>query len=135
MSARLILLINHDSSIGEVLRVCLMHLASWEVMSVGLHQTNLEALVHKRPDAILVDAFLPRMNRLGLIQRLFIQKLQTMQMTQSVPILLISDKAAWFTAEQLRSLGIEGAIAKPFDPKTLPNQIAQILGWELNFRR
>ncbi|MDX2231872.1 MAG: response regulator [Leptolyngbyaceae cyanobacterium bins.349] len=130
MPARLILLINHDASIGEVIRVCLMHLAGWDVISVGLYQTDLETLVQERPDAILVDAFLPKINGLGFIQGLFIQKLQKTQITQSVPILLMTDKADWFTVEQLRSLGIEGAIAKPFDPKTLPTQIARILGWE-----
>jgi DNA-binding response OmpR family regulator len=130
MSARLILLINHDASIGEVLQVCLKYLAGWNVISVGLEQVNLETCMDQSPDAILVDAFLPRIHPLGFMQRLFIQNLKQNRLTQSVPILLITDKANWFTAEQLRSLGIAGAIAKPFDPITLPAQIARLLEWE-----
>lgn len=130
MPARLILLINHDASIGEVLQVCLKYMAGWNVISVGLEQVNLEDCMDERPDAILVDAFLPKIQPLGFVQRLFIQNLKKNRLTQSVPILLITDKANWFTTEQLRSLGVAGAIAKPFDPITLPDQIACLLDWE-----
>lgn len=132
MPAKLILLINHDASIGEVLHVCLRYLAGWNVISVGLEQDDLEAVMNERPDAILVDAFLPKVHPLGFIQQLFIQKLKKNPFTQSIPILLITDKASWFTPDQLRSLGVEGAIAKPFDPAMLPTQIAHLLGWELD---
>ena len=129
MALRLILLIEHDEEIREVLRVCLRYLAGWDVVALSSPQESPEAVTHERPDAILLDAFLPRMNGLGFIQKFLIRKLKSHALTQSVPILLITDKASWFTAEQLHSLGIQGAIAKPFDPTTLPSQIAQILGW------
>jgi len=130
MPARLILLVNHDASIGEVLRVCLRYLAGWDVISIGSEQFHIDMTIVKRPDAILVDALLPQIYPLGFIQRLLIKKLKKNQLTQSVPILLITDGAGWFTPEQLSALGITGAIAKPFDPTTLPTQIAQMLGWE-----
>lgn len=130
MSARLILLVSQDASIATMLHVCLRYLAGWQVVSMELEQGLVERVVEECPDAILLDVFLPKVYPLGFIQRLFIQKLKRERLTQSVPIVLISDKATWFTDEQLRSLGIEGAIAKPFDPTTLPTQIAHLLGWE-----
>ncbi|MDX2243882.1 MAG: response regulator [Leptolyngbyaceae cyanobacterium bins.302] len=130
MSARRILLIHQDTSIEEVLHVCLRYLAGWDVVSVEVAQANLEPDINDRLDAILVDALSPQAYGLGFIQKLFIQKLKKNRNTQSVPILLLTDKADWFTAEQLHALGIEGAIGKPFDPVTLPTQIANLLRWD-----
>ncbi|EKQ67036.1 response regulator with CheY-like receiver, AAA-type ATPase, and DNA-binding domains [Leptolyngbyaceae cyanobacterium JSC-12] len=129
MALRRILLIEHDEEIREVLRICLRYLAGWDVVSFGSPQESLDAIVSERPDAILLDTFLLKADSLGFVQKILGQTLQSNALTQSVPILLITDKASWFTKEQLCSLGIQGAIAKPFDPVTLPSQIAQILGW------
>lgn len=130
MVARLILLVNHDASIGEVLQVCLRYLAGWNVIAIEAESAGLEVVVAERPDAILIDTFRSKLHPLGFIQRLLIQRLKKNHLTQSVPILLITDQANWFTPDQLRSLGIAGAIAKPFDPITLPTQIAHLLDWD-----
>lgn len=135
MSAKRILLINHDASIGEVLYVCLRYLAGWDVVRIGATQTGFESVIQDGLDAILLDStisekFPPKIHGLGFIQELFIQQLKKNRKTRTVPILLISDRADWFTPEQLQSLGIQGAIAKPFDPVTLPAQIARILRWD-----
>ncbi|MBF2028692.1 MAG: response regulator [Oscillatoriales cyanobacterium C42_A2020_001] len=129
MALKRILLIEHDEEIREILRICLRYLAGWDVISFGSPQESLDATSHARPDAILLDAFLPKTNSLGFIQKVCVQTLKNNALTQSVPILLITDQASWFTAEQLRSLGVQGAIAKPFDPTLLPSQIAHLLGW------
>lgn len=129
MSAKLILLIEHDESVREVLRVCLMYLAGWNVVLMTSTQDSLETLIHGQPDAILLDTVMPKANELGFIQKRFIQKLKENPLTRSTPILLLADQANWFTPNQLRSLGIEGTIAKPFDPTRLPAQISHILGW------
>lgn len=135
MSAKRILLINHDASIGEVLSVCLRYLAGWDVVTIGASQASFESAIQNDLDAILLDSttaekFFPKIHGLGFIQEVFIKQLKKNRKTQAVPILLISDKADWFTPEQLQSLGIEGAIAKPFDPVTLPTQIARLLSWD-----
>lgn len=128
MSTKLILFIKCDDSIGEILQVCLSHLAGWEVIPIDIAQISFETLILQRPDAILVDV-LPKTNGLGLRQELFIQKLREHSLTQSVPIVLMTDKAKWLTPKQLQAMDLKGVIAKPFDPITLPSQIAQILGW------
>lgn len=135
MTERRILLINHDVSIGEVLFVCLKHLAGWEVISTNMSQANLDTLLSEHPDAILLDAILvdalpPKIHGLGFIQDMFIKQLKKNRITRSVPILLISDQATWLTREELQTMGIEGAIPKPFDPVTLPDQITRILCWK-----
>jgi hypothetical protein len=37
-----------------------------------------------------------------------------------------------FTLQQLQHLGVVGAIAKPFNPLILPEQITHALGWSLH---
>lgn len=129
MSSKLILLIDQDEATREVLHICLQRLAGWNVVSMDFHQGDLKKLITGQPDAILLNAFMPRLNGLGFIQKLIVKQLKEHPLTRSIPILLIADQASWFTAEQLRSLGITGAIAKPFDPTTLPIQIARLLNW------
>lgn len=129
MALRRILLIEHDEEIREILRVCLRYLAGWDVVSLSSAQEGLEIMADTRPDAILVDAFLPKANSVRFMQKFCLQALKNNALTQSVPILLITDQASWFTTEQLHSLGVQGAIAKPFDPALLPSQIAHLLGW------
>jgi DNA-binding response OmpR family regulator len=129
MAGKLILLIEQDDSIREVLLVCLRHLAGWNVVSYESTQESLDQVVHARPDAILLDTVLPMSTGLGFIQKLIIQKLRRHPVTCSAPIVLMTDKANWFTPKQLRSMGVDGTIAKPFDPTTLPTQIANLLGW------
>lgn len=139
MTRKLILLIEQDDSIREVLLVCLKHLAGWNVVSFKSSQESLELQIEDQPDAILLDTFLSKSNGsftsksggLGFIQKLIIQKLRKHPITCSTPIVLMTDKANWFTPKQLRSLGVDGTIAKPFDPTTLPTQIAHLLGWQI----
>jgi CheY-like chemotaxis protein len=129
MSSKLVLLIDQDESTREVLHICLQRLAGWNVISVDCHPPKFHVLLTGRPDVILINTLMPKFNKLGFIQKTAVKKLKEHPLTRSIPILLITDKANWFTSEQLRSLGVEGAIAKPFDPTILPTQIAQILNW------
>jgi CheY-like chemotaxis protein len=129
MAGKLILLIEQDDSIRDVLLVCFRHLAGWNVVSYESSQDSLDQVVQSQPDAILMDAIVPRTTGLGFIQKLLIQKLRKHPITCSTPIVLMTDKANWLTQKQLRSLGVKGTISKPFDPTTLPAQIANLLGW------
>ncbi|MBL1176064.1 response regulator [Pantanalinema sp. GBBB05] len=130
MSSKLILLIDQDEGTREVLHICLQRLAGWHVVSIDGYPFELKALLVGQPDVILLNALMPKFDGLGFIQKFIVKKLKEHPLTHSIPILLITDQANWFTSEQLRSLGIEGAIAKPFNPITLPTQIAHILNWQ-----
>lgn len=131
MASRRILLFNYDDSIGEVVHVCLRYLAGWDVVSVGKHETDSDVAISPLPDAVLLDLVLPKLDQLEFIHRQCLRRLTILHGSKSVPIVLLIDQANWFSAAQLRSLGIAGAIAKPFDPTRLPLQIAQILNWEV----
>lgn len=126
MPRKLILLIDREAAVRAVLEVCLNRLGGWNVLSVASPQEGLETLMTCEPDAILLDTPLLETEGFG-----FICTLRTNSVTRDIPVLLISAKARWFSSQQLQELSITGAIAKPFNPITLPRQVAELLNWIL----
>ena len=124
MSSKSVLLIEHEASIREVLRICLSELGGWNVTLSDSIQEGINLCITACPDAILLDTSVFETDAL-----LFVEQLKQHSMDKAVPILLITARASWFTLEQLHDMGFAGAITKPFNPSTLSVQVAQLLGW------
>lgn len=124
MPARSILLIEYESSIREVLYACLSELGGWRVTVSNSIQGGVDLCMTTRPDAILLDTSTSEADAL-----IFVEQLKHRSITQSIPILLITARASWFTPTQLQQMGFAGAITKPFNPSTLPAQVSHLLGW------
>ncbi|MBW4472176.1 MAG: response regulator [Stenomitos rutilans HA7619-LM2] len=121
---KLILLIDDETSIQELVHACLSDLAGWTVITVSSAQEGLKRLASERPDVILLDLLMPGMNGIT-----FIQNLYKNPAARTIPIILLTVQAGYFTPKKLQQLGVIDAIAKPFNPVTLPEMIAQTLGW------
>lgn len=126
MPRKLILLMNHEKPIGVILQACLSRLAGWRVWTVP-SSTGLKGLTCSMPDAVLLDA--PRLTGECIAQ---IHDLRTHPLTQDTPILLLTSDARWLSRQQFDELGVIGAITTPFNPLTLSQQIAELLGWSLS---
>lgn len=124
MPTKSILLIESEASLREILYACLSEFGGWRVILSNSIQKGIDLCTESTPDAILLDASISESDAL-----LFVEQLKERSTSQSVPILLITDRASWFTLEQLNQMGFAGAITKPFISSTLPTQIAQLLGW------
>lgn len=124
MSRKSVLLIEYEDSIRDVLNVCLSELGGWKVMLSSSIQEGLELCAVTHPDVILLDTSTSEADAL-----IFIEQLKQHSLIQSIPILLITARADWFTTEQLHHMGFAGAITKPFDPVTLSGQMTHLLGW------
>lgn len=125
MATKSLLLIDDEASLRELVQVCLNDLAGWEVVTVASAQEGLQRLALEHPDAILLDVLMPGMDAIT-----FLHRLHESSAARSIPVIFLSVKAPWFTAEKLQQLGVVEAIAKPFNPVTLPQRIARALGWE-----
>ncbi|QZZ19803.1 response regulator [Leptothermofonsia sichuanensis E412] len=123
-STRSILLIEHEASIREVLHTCLSEFGGWLVTLSSSIQEGVNLCMTVSPDVILLDASTPETDAL-----IFIEQLKQYSMTASIPILLLTARASWFTLRQLNQMGFAGAITKPFNPSTLTTQVAHLLGW------
>lgn len=124
MSTKSILLIEHEASIREVLQTCLIEFGGWKVTLSNSIQEGVDLCITAHPDVILLDASTSETDAL-----IFLEQLKQHSMTQSIPILLITGRASWFSLNQLHEMGFAGAITKPFDPSTLSAQISRLLGW------
>jgi CheY-like chemotaxis protein len=124
VSTKSVLLIEYEASIREVLRTCLIEWGGWRVILSPSIQEGLSLCQSTHPDAILLDTSTAEADAL-----IFLEQLKQHSTSQSIPILLITARASWFTPNQLQDMGFTGAIAKPFNPCTLSTQVAQLLGW------
>lgn len=124
MTTKSILLIEHEANIREILHTCLIEFGGWRVILSSSVQEGVDLCITTCPDVILLDASTPETDAL-----IFLEQLKQYSITQSIPILLITARASWFTLEQLHQMGFAGAIAKPFNPSTLSTQVAYLLGW------
>lgn len=124
MAAKSILLIEQEASLAEILQICLSEFGGWKVVLSNSIQKGIDLCMANPPDAILLDTSTAEIDAL-----IFVEQLKQHSMTQAIPILLITARANWFTPIQLNQMGFAGAITKPFNPFTLPAQIADTLGW------
>lgn len=123
MSNKSILLIEPEVSLAEVLKICLGELTGWNVTVSASIRASINLCKSICPDVILLDASTSESDAL-----LFIEQLKQHSAVRSIPILLITARADWFTTHQLSQMGFAGAI-KPFTPSALPAQISHLLGW------
>jgi CheY-like chemotaxis protein len=73
--------------------------------------------------AVLLDVMMPGADGPATLRRL-----RDGALAPDVPIIFLTAKAQRGDRERLEALGAAGVIPKPFDPVTLPNEVAAILG-------
>jgi CheY-like chemotaxis protein len=121
-----ILVIDDEERIREVVRACLEDLAGWTVILAASGQKGLEKAKGEPVDAILLDMSMPSMDGFTVFQHL-----QTDPTTRSIPVIFLTAKLVQPSEKaNLTAMGMAGVIAKPFEPMSFSEQIAEILGWE-----
>lgn len=88
----------------------------------GLH--GLEVLEDMpRPDAIITDINMPRMDGFG-----FIDAVRAMPAHRATPILVLTTESADTMKHRARDAGATGWIVKPFDPAKLVKVVKMVAG-------
>jgi CheY-like chemotaxis protein len=123
--SKTILIIDDDDDIREVAQLTLELGASWNVVAASSGSAGIDAAIAHRPDAILLDVMMP-----GLDGPATLDRLREDDRTRDIPVVFLTAKARAAEQERLQSLNVAGVLGKPFDPTTLPDQIASLLGWE-----
>ena len=124
MTTKRILIVDDEVHIREVVQTCLETLGGWNVLSVASGREGLLKAETEQPDAILLDVMMPGMDGFA-----FLRQLRSNRATQDIPVVLLTAMAHRFNQQQLAELGVRGAIAKPFNPILLTDEIAMALGW------
>ncbi len=126
IATKRILFIEDELNVRQVVKACLEALGGWNVLLAASGQEGLAKAVSEKPDAILLDVMMPGMDGLALLQ-----ELKSNPVTQSIPIVFLTARLSLTEPQRFQELGVQGAIAKPFNSLTLVPKIANALGWSL----
>ena len=124
MTVRRILIVDDEEHIREVAQATLELVGGWEVLTADSGLEALVAAAAARPDAILLDVMMPGMDGLTALRHM-----RADAAVSAIPVVLLTAKVQAADRAHFAGLGVAGTIAKPFDPMTLPAQVAEVLGW------
>ncbi|VXD24344.1 putative two-component response regulator [Planktothrix serta PCC 8927] len=124
MTTKRILLIDDEDDIREIAQLSLEMIAGWQVFLANSGRKGIQTAQNQQPDAILLDVMMPELDGLATFQ-----SLQADPITQEIPVILLTAKVQSSDQRKFALLGVRGLITKPFEPLTLAEQVAKILGW------
>lgn len=126
MTIRRVLVVDDEDAIREIAQVSMEVVGGHRTTSASSGAEALERAVAEPPDVILLDVMMP-----GLDGPTTVARLQADPRTRNIDVVLLTAKVRPTDLARVDMLpGVAGVIAKPFDPMTLPAQVADILGWD-----
>lgn len=94
-----------------------------ELAEDGCHGLEVLDALDPRPDAILTDVNMPRLDGFG-----FINKVRENPSYAGIPILVLTTESAKAMKQRAREAGATGWIVKPFDPARLVGALRTVTG-------
>jgi CheY-like chemotaxis protein len=119
-----VLIIDDEDDIREVAALSLETVAGWKVVTANCGPEGLRMAAAEKPDAILLDVMMPEMDGPTTFKNL-----QANPETSHIPVLLLTAKVQGVDQRRFASLGVKAVLFKPFDPLTLSEEMAAVLGW------
>ena len=116
-----VLVIDDDPVILELLRVN-FEIEGFEVVAAADGVEGLAKASGAKPDVILSDIMMPRMDGLEVVARL-----KAGAGTRHIPIILLSAKAQNAEVQQGLDAGADDYVTKPFDPLELIDRVNAVL--------
>jgi two-component system OmpR family response regulator len=116
--AQLILVVDDDPHIRQLLVFALAK-AGFETREAGDGEVALDAVADGRPDLIVLDINLPRLNGLDVCRRVRAQS--------SLPILFLSSRDDEIDRVLGIELGADDYVVKPFSPREVVARVTAIL--------
>jgi two-component system, OmpR family, response regulator len=113
--------VEDDEDIQRIVRMSLERVGKMTVEVVGDPTLALEAITAFKPDLVMLDWMMPKMDGPTLFRQMRLRP-----ETQALPVVFITAKAAQRDLDELMSLGAVATISKPFSPKDLPEQLREI---------
>lgn len=126
MTSRLALVVDDDDDIRMITSLTLRRVAGWEVLTAAHGQEGIDVAKASTPEVILMDLMMPGMDGIEASRLLLADPA-----TADIPIVLLTAKASIPGATlPWAGLDVAGVISKPFNPRTLANEVGAMLGWE-----
>ncbi|MBP1807575.1 response regulator [Rubellimicrobium aerolatum] len=118
---RTVLTVDDSRAMRDMLRLCLSG-AGYAVAEAVDGEDGLLALRRLRPDVIISDINMPRLDGFG-----FIEKVRAEKDYLGIPILVLSTECDAAKKARARAAGATGWIVKPFEPAKLVSALARVL--------
>jgi len=124
-----ILYVDDEPDIREVAKIALELMGGFTVHACESGETALAEAPNFRPDLVLLDVMMPRMD--GPQTFAALRQIDTLS---DVPIVFFTAKAQRTEVQALLELGALDVLAKPFDPMTVAQTVSEIWmrhhGWD-----
>lgn len=118
-----ILAVDDSRTMRDMLNLALNH-AGFTTHLANDGEHGLEVLEHmEKPDAIITDINMPRLDGFGFIGAVRIQ-----EKYRGIPILILTTESADTLKTRARNAGATGWIVKPFDPPKLVRALQLVTG-------
>ncbi len=117
-----ILLIEDEPDIQMVVKLSLAATGGHQVTVADDGLEGLEVARTEQPDVILLDVMMPRMDGHELMRML-----KASDTTSGIPVIFLTAKAQRKDIEAGMALGADGYLIKPFDCRTLGDQVQEIV--------
>jgi DNA-binding response OmpR family regulator len=121
MPAVTVLVVDDDPVIVQLLRVN-FELEGYKVTTASNGEEALAAVKKKRPDIVVSDIMMPKMDGLQ-----FVKELQADAKLAGLPVILLSAKAQSADVTRGIELGAADYVTKPFDPLELIERVTAVL--------
>ncbi len=115
-----VLTVDDSRTMRDMLRLALVQ-AGFEVVQAEDGIQGLEMLDHERPDVIVTDINMPRLDGFG-----FIEGVRGDERNRAIPILVLTTESDGDKKMRARKAGATGWIVKPFDPVKLVDAIRRV---------
>jgi CheY-like chemotaxis protein len=116
------LLIIEDNPQNFYMMRFLLEKNGYSVIGAETGRKGIDAALHHRPQAILLDIQLPEMDGYAVAA-----ELKTLPDVADIPIVAVTSYAMAGDREKVLAAGADGYIEKPIDPDTFVDQIRRFL--------
>lgn len=114
-----VLVVDDDPGIRELLSIRL-GLLGYQVVTAKDGGAALDEISKFKPDAVVLDLAMPRLDGFGVLERLGRAKLA------SLPVLVLSARTSTFDVQRAIRLGAKDFLAKPFGEDQLLRRISRL---------
>jgi DNA-binding response OmpR family regulator len=122
MAGELVLVIDDSPTITKVVQLVLTK-AGYQVLTAADGELGLQAVREQRPDLILLDFVMPRMNGYQ-----FCRELTADAKLRDIPVILMSAKGDQVGERFVKVMGIVDYITKPFSPEAITAVVQHTIG-------
>ena len=121
MAAKKVLVVD-DSPTAIMWQKMILRQGQYEVVTAVDGQAGVEAAIAERPDLILMDVMMPRMNGFEACR-----EIRKTPATQHVPIIMVTTRSEMESVEEGFQSGCSEYITKPIDRLELLSKVASYL--------